>query len=166
MQHQQNFKRIIPIPAIAMIQISCHLLESLLETSHKSNSILVETSRISQPCNSQHNNNTAETMETQLALMFTYATMWGFGSILHEDQIIDWRREFHKWWTSEFKDIKLPSLGTVFDYYLDVQAQKFTPWTDLACQTPCNLIDLDTPLQVWFEKNLRKFQQCIRFRAN
>uniref|UniRef100_A0A1A9VM43 AAA+ ATPase domain-containing protein n=1 Tax=Glossina austeni TaxID=7395 RepID=A0A1A9VM43_GLOAU len=147
MQHQQNFKRIIPIPVIAMIQISCHLLESLLETSLKSNSIVVETSRLSQPSNSQHNNNTAETMETHLALMFTYATMWGFGSILHEDQIIDWRREFHKWWTSEFKDIKLPSLGTIFDYYLDVQAQKFTPWADLACQTPCNLIDLDTPLQ-------------------
>ncbi|KAL9898323.1 dynein beta chain, ciliary [Glossina fuscipes fuscipes] len=147
MQHQQNFKRIIPIPVIAMIQISCHLLESLLETSLKLNSILVETSRLSQPCNSQHNNDTTEIMETHLTLMFTYATMWGFGSILHEDQIIDWRREFHKWWTSEFKDIKLPSLGTIFDYYLDVQAQKFTPWADVAWQTPCNLIDLDTPLQ-------------------
>lgn len=53
--------------------------------------------------------------------------------------------EFSKWWINEFKTIKFPSQGTIFDYYLDPDTKKFLPWTD---KVPSFELDPDVPLQV------------------
>lgn len=53
--------------------------------------------------------------------------------------------EFSKWWTTEFKTIKFPSQGTVFDYFLDPQTHKWTPWTE---KVPRFELDPEVPLQV------------------
>lgn len=53
--------------------------------------------------------------------------------------------EFSKWWINEFKTIKLPSQGTIFDYYIDPETKKFLPWTD---KVPNFELDPDIPLQV------------------
>ena len=53
--------------------------------------------------------------------------------------------EFSKWWVNEFKTIKFPSAGTVFDYYIDRDSKKFQPWTELV---PKFQLDPDLPLQV------------------
>ena len=37
---------------------------------------------------------------------------------------MDYRIEFTKWWVNEFKTIKFPSVGTVFDYYIDTETKK------------------------------------------
>lgn len=53
--------------------------------------------------------------------------------------------EFSKWWVAEFKTIKFPSQGTVFDYYIDPESKKFEPWSKMV---PKFEMDADTPLQV------------------
>lgn len=74
--------------------------------------------------------------------------MWGFGSALHQDHIIDWRREFHKWWISEFKDVKLPTQDSIFDYQLDLRTNKFRRWTELAAERKIESIDTEMAIQV------------------
>lgn len=48
---------------------------------------------------------------------------------------------------SEFKSIKFPSQGTVFDYYIDPESKKFEPWSKMV---PSFEMDADIPLQVYF----------------
>lgn len=60
-------------------------------------------------------------------------------------QLVDYRVEFSKWWVNEFKTIKFPSQGTIFDYYIDSDTKKFMPWTD---KVPAFELDPDVPLQV------------------
>ena len=58
---------------------------------------------------------------------------------------MDHRVEFTKWWVTDFKTIKFPSAGTVFDYYIDPETKKFEPWTK---KVPKFEYDPDIPLQV------------------
>lgn len=60
-------------------------------------------------------------------------------------QLIDWRLEFSKWWSSEFKTIKISSSGTVFNYYIDPGKKQFRPWSDMVLPFELNP---DIPLQV------------------
>ena len=53
--------------------------------------------------------------------------------------------EFSKWWTNEFKNIKFPSQGTVFDYYLESGSKKWAPWSEMV---PKFEFDSELPLQV------------------
>ena len=59
-------------------------------------------------------------------------------------QLVDYRSEFSKWWSSEFKTIKFPSQGTVFDYYIDSDSKKFIPWSEAV---PKFTYDPELPLQ-------------------
>ncbi|OAJ37788.1 hypothetical protein BDEG_21780 [Batrachochytrium dendrobatidis JEL423] len=49
-----------------------------------------------------------------------------------------------KWWNSEFKGVKFPPSGTVFDYYIDTDSKRFLSWTD---RVPQYEYDIDMPLQ-------------------
>ena len=62
-------------------------------------------------------------------------------------QLVDYRTEFSKYWVTEFKTIKFPSVGTVFDYFIDPETHKFVPWTEKISKFE---YDSDTPLQVRF----------------
>lgn len=68
-------------------------------------------------------------------------------------QTIDWRIEFSKWWSSEFKTIKIPTSGVVFNYFIDPESKQFCPWSDIVL--PFEL-DPDIPLQVMFTFNYIK----------
>lgn len=46
---------------------------------------------------------------------------------------------------NEFKHIKFPAGGTVFDFYIDTETKQFTPWTE---KIPKFELDSDIPLQV------------------
>ena len=46
---------------------------------------------------------------------------------------------------TEFKHIKFPSQGTVFDYFLDHETKKWLPWSE---KVPKFTLDPDLPLQV------------------
>lgn len=69
--------------------------------------------------------------------------------------------EFSKWWTTEFKTIKFPSAGTVFDYCIDPETHKFVPWLE---KVPQFMFDPDMPLQVRDVCIVLKFSFFISFR--
>lgn len=58
---------------------------------------------------------------------------------------MDHRLEFSRWWVKEFKQIKFPTSGTIFDYYIDEKTRKFCPWSE---KMPQFEMDPELPLQV------------------
>ncbi|XP_072602604.1 dynein axonemal heavy chain 17 isoform X1 [Vulpes vulpes] len=117
-----GFKKITPIPEITITQMILYLLECLL------------TERNAPP----------DSPKELYELYFVFACFWAFGGALFQDQLVDYRVEFSKWWINEFKTIKFPSQGTIFDYYIDPDTKKFLPWTE---KVPAFELDPDTPLQ-------------------
>lgn len=63
----------------------------------------------------------------------------------HLVQLNDYRAEFSRWWSKEMRAVKFPSQGTVFDYFIDSETKKFTPWSEK--MEPFEL-EPDVPLQV------------------
>ncbi|OEH75838.1 hypothetical protein cyc_03719 [Cyclospora cayetanensis] len=63
---------------------------------------------------------------------FVFCLVWAAGGSLQEKDGIDYRRQFSNWWRSEWKVIKFPSKGTIFEYFVD--AAKFESWES---QVPC-----------------------------
>lgn len=105
-----------------MIQMTCFLLDCLLTPT----------------------NIPPESARDVYEQYFCFAAIWGFGSACFQDQLLDWRNEFSKSWVSEFKEIKFPSAGTVFNYFIDPTTREFRPWTDLVGKYE---MDTDIPLQ-------------------
>ncbi|KAL8453322.1 hypothetical protein Emag_001932 [Eimeria magna] len=60
---------------------------------------------------------------------FVFCLIWAAGGSLQEKDGIDYRRQFNSWWRSEWKVIKFPSKGSIFEYYID--ATKFESWESL-----------------------------------
>uniref|UniRef100_H3A2B2 Dynein axonemal heavy chain 9 n=1 Tax=Latimeria chalumnae TaxID=7897 RepID=H3A2B2_LATCH len=117
-----RFKKIIPIPEQSMVQMLCYLLKCLLTKEH-----------------------TPPDCHKELyELYFVFAAVWAFGGAMFQDQLVDYRVEFSKWWVTEFKTVKFPSQGTVFDYYIDPETKKFEPWLKLI---PKFEFDPEMPLQ-------------------
>ena len=77
-------------------------------------------------------------------LYFVFACIWAYGSALYYDGTLDYRAEFSKWWQNEFKTVKFPPNGTVFDFYVDPQQQEMVPWVQ---RVPKFELDPDLPLQ-------------------
>lgn len=119
---KQKLKKITPISDIAMLQMTCQLLDCFLVPA----------------------NVPAECPKDWYEIYFAFAVIWGFGSALFQDQIIDWRNEFHKWWLNTFKSVRFPTGGTVFNYYIDPETKAFLPWTNLVGIFE---LDPDVPLQ-------------------
>ncbi|XP_039715555.1 dynein axonemal heavy chain 17 isoform X6 [Pteropus medius] len=117
-----GFKKITPVPEITIIHMVLYLLECLLTEK----------------------NTPADSPKELYELYFVFACFWAFGGAMFQDQLVDYRVEFSKWWINEFKTIKFPSQGTIFDYYLDPDTKKFLPWTD---KVPSFELDPDIPLQ-------------------
>ncbi|XP_072275197.1 dynein axonemal heavy chain 11-like [Pyxicephalus adspersus] len=117
-----NLKTITPIPENSMVQTLCSLLDCLLTAENT-------------PPDSPR-----ELYETY----FVFACVWSFGGALFQDQLLDYRLEFSRWWNKEMRTIKFPSSGTVFDYFIDPETKKFTPWTD---RIPEFEMTPDIPLQ-------------------
>ncbi|XP_063817028.1 dynein axonemal heavy chain 9 isoform X3 [Pseudophryne corroboree] len=117
-----RLKKIIPIPEQSMVQMLCYLLECLLTTE----------------------NTPPDCPKELYELYFVFAAVWAFGGAMFQDQLVDYRVEFSKWWVTEFKTIKFPSQGTVFDYYIDSESKKFEPWSKLI---PKFEYDPEMPLQ-------------------
>ncbi|MGH0123009.1 UNVERIFIED_CONTAM: hypothetical protein FKN15_017132 [Acipenser sinensis] len=117
-----RFKKIIPIPEQSMVQMLCYLLECLLTKEHIP----------------------PDSPKELYELYFVFAAIWAFGGAMFQDQLVDYRVEFSKWWVTEFKTIKFPSQGTIFDYYIDPETKKFEPWSKMI---PKFEFDPDMPLQ-------------------
>lgn len=122
LESSKKFKKITPISEIAQIQMTSFLLDCLLTKT----------------------NVPKECPKEWYEIYFVFAALWGFGSALFQDQLVDWRNEFHKWWINEFKTIRFPTTGTIFNYYVDPETKSFLPWTDLVTSFE---MDTDIPLQ-------------------
>lgn len=122
MEATRNFKRIIPTSDIAMIQMTCHLLECLLIPK----------------------NLPTDFSKDLYEMYFAFAIIWGFGSTLINDQLIDWRNEFNRFWHQEFKNVRFPYDGNIFNYFIDPILSSFRPWSDLISAF---VLDGDIPLQ-------------------
>lgn len=83
---RSRFKKITPIAEMAHIQMLCHLLECFLTPT----------------------NTPADCPKEWHELYFVFACVWAFGSAMFQDQAIDYRVEFSKWWVNEFKTVKFP----------------------------------------------------------
>ncbi|XP_065217396.1 dynein beta chain, ciliary [Planococcus citri] len=117
-----RFKKITPVADISHIQTLCYLLDCLLIPSN-----------VPPDCSKE-----------LYEMYFSFACVWAFGAAMFQDQIIDYRIEFSKWWMSEFKTIKYPAQGTVFDYYINNETRQFSPWSE---KIPKFELDPDMPLQ-------------------
>ena len=103
------FKTIIPMVDMQLVQTALHLLEGLLSPQTMKSGLGVEL------------------LETYVV----FACVWAFGSSLFTKDNVDYKKEFSGWWKSEFKAVKFPTRGTVFDYYVDEEEKKFEPWTKI-----------------------------------
>lgn len=121
-----KLKKITPIPDLAHVNMLCYLLECMLEEQRHLK---------------DHREFTKENYES----MFCFCCVWAMGGSLFKDQMTDHRLEFHKWWINEFKTVKFPSTGTVFDFFWSLQTRKFEPWNSLL---EPYVRDPDQPLQV------------------
>ncbi|KAK2575931.1 hypothetical protein KPH14_007294 [Odynerus spinipes] len=119
---RSRFKKITPIADMAHVEMLCHLLNCLLKPELTANDFLKD----------------------HYELYFVFAAVWAFGSAMFQDQTIDYRVEFTKWWVNEFKQIRFPSQGTVFDYYIDSETKDFVSWTE---RLPKFELDPEMPLQ-------------------
>ncbi|NXJ94967.1 DYH17 protein, partial [Corythaixoides concolor] len=121
-QLKSGFKTITPVPEVTVVQTVLYLLECLL------------TPQAAPP------DSPLELYE----LYFVFACTWAFGGSMFQDQLVDHRLEFSKWWVNTFKTIKFPSQGTVFDYYIDPETKKFMLWAE---NVPKFELDPEVPLQ-------------------
>ncbi|KAL4703187.1 hypothetical protein ACJJTC_018259 [Scirpophaga incertulas] len=117
-----RFKKITPIVEMAHIQMLCYLLDCLLIPE----------------------NTPPDCPKEWHDIFFVFACVWAFGSAMYQDTGVDYRVEFTKWWVNEFKTVKFPPGGTVFDFYIDHETKQFAPWTD---KIPKFELDTDIPLQ-------------------
>ncbi|KAJ3364693.1 hypothetical protein GGF32_001332 [Allomyces javanicus] len=119
--HSGKFK-MAPVEDFSMVQALCNILEALLTPDNAPKG-----------CDKEW-----------FEIYFAFAAVWAFGGALFQDQLIDYRVEFSKWWNQEFKTVKFPPNGTVFDYYVDRETKRFLPWTD---RVPKFEFDSEVPLQ-------------------
>ncbi|KAM9845080.1 LOW QUALITY PROTEIN: dynein axonemal heavy chain 11-like [Aulostomus maculatus] len=117
-----NLKTITPIPESSMVQTLCSLLDCLLTEE----------------------NTPPDSPRELYEIYFVFACVWAFGGALFQDHLNDYRAEFSRWWCKEMRAVKFPSQGTVFDYFIDSETKKFTPWCEKI--VPFEL-EPDVPLQ-------------------
>ena len=67
---------------------------------------------------------------------FVFAAVWAFGSALSDKDGVDYRDVFSKFWRGTFKNVRLPSRDTVFDYYLDPETLVFDLWRKTFLKEP------------------------------
>ncbi|KAG5306381.1 DYHC protein, partial [Pseudoatta argentina] len=119
---KSKFKKITPLPEICHLQMLCHLLDCFLTKE----------------------NVPPDCPKEWYELYFMFACIWAFGSAMFRDQLFDWRNEFSKWWQNEFRTIKFPSVGTIFNYFIEPETKKLINWREKVASFE---LDSDLPLQ-------------------
>lgn len=109
----KTFKHLIPQVQIAMVMSMCKLLENIL----KHNEI------------------------KGLEYIFVFACIWCVGGGYAEKDGKDFSKEFSNWWKTEWKFIRFPSKGTVFDYYVDIENSTLEDWSKMSTSDIVSTID-------------------------
>jgi len=109
----KTFKHIIPQVQMSMVMSMCKLLQNIFS----------------------HNE------VKGLEYIFVFATIWCIGGGFAEKDGKDFSKEFSNWWKSEYKIVRFPSKGTVFDYYVDIENSTLEDWSKLATSDIISTID-------------------------
>ena len=94
---KNKFKKITPIPGINHVKMLCSLLEAVVTPA----------------------NIPQDAPRELYELYFVFVAVWSYGSALFHDGQSDFRAEFSKWFTHEFKSVKFPLGMSVFDVWVD-----------------------------------------------
>ena len=106
---KKSSKFVVPISFFSMTQILCKLfeaqltenLDNLIQQRDKTTGMIVL------------DNNKTE-------FFFVNSAIWAFGGCLTEKDKKDYRKDFSSFWKNEFKQVRFPSKGTVFDYFVQL----------------------------------------------
>lgn len=85
-----------------------------------------------------------------LETYFCFAAVWAFGSGYSITDGFDFRKAFSTWWKGKWTAIKMPMKGSVFDFFIDKQTQKFVGWSQIVPQleyvstTPMDAVTVPT----------------------
>lgn len=109
---KKAFKYLIPTMEMAIVISMCRLLESILDKQDVK----------------------------ALEYVFVFACIWCVGGGFAEKDGKDFRKEFSNWWKEKWKQIKFPSKGTVFDYFVDIEGGKLEEWNKMTTKE----VDPDT----------------------
>eukprot|EP00916_Digyalum_oweni_P005776 GHVL01010034.1.p1 GENE.GHVL01010034.1~~GHVL01010034.1.p1 ORF type:complete len:2742 (+),score=421.27 GHVL01010034.1:35-8227(+) len=94
-------KLMVPIVDISMMSSLCDMLESLLADQPE---------------------------PSALEYWFCFCIVWACGGCITETDNTNYRKKFSDWFRNEFKTIKFPSKGLVYDYWVD--GSKFEEWSN------------------------------------
>jgi dynein heavy chain len=83
------------------------------------------------------NNNEVKGLE----YVFVFATIWCVGGGFGEKDGKDFQKEFSNWWKAEYKIVRFPGKGTVFDYYVDIENSTLEDWGKMSTSDIISTID-------------------------
>jgi len=106
----KHVKFLSPTLNFNIVQSLCHLLDGVLTKEN-----------IPEDCEDK----------MLFELFFCFAAVWAFGGGLSVKDGEDHRHRFNKWWRQQWRPIKFPDQGTVFDYFADVDSTRYLPWSDV-----------------------------------
>ena len=111
-------KPLVLLEDINMVQTLLNMLDGLFKGGMKK--------RIDASSNEEDE----EKLSIELEPSFVFCCVWAFGSCLAMRDGEDYRKIFSDYWKSEWRDVKVPSRETVFDYYLNPDTNNFDPWKE------------------------------------
>mmetsp|Transcript_13737 Transcript_13737/g.31794 ORF Transcript_13737/g.31794 Transcript_13737/m.31794 type:complete len:4493 (-) Transcript_13737:49-13527(-) len=111
---KKNMRTVVPLPEINLVKTVCYVLEGLLGTGEA----LQAAQKALGP----------EEGPKLLEALFVFCCVWGMGGSLTVEQGMDYRLGFSKWWADEWKVVRFPDGGSVFDFVVDPDTGKFLHW--------------------------------------
>mmetsp|Transcript_30055 Transcript_30055/g.92960 ORF Transcript_30055/g.92960 Transcript_30055/m.92960 type:complete len:194 (+) Transcript_30055:6281-6862(+) len=101
---KEHSRAVVPIEDMSLVSGLLEMLDSIIVSDVASDKFKLETT-------------------------FVFCAIWAFGSALTlSDDGSDNRKIFSDWWKSQFKQVRLPTRDTVFDYWLEPISNKFELW--------------------------------------
>lgn len=158
---RKQLKTVTPVADMSVVQTICRLLDALLSEYYTSPGCKVNTANaalIQQQGSSGgaqgEGGKIVDYFKDILEYFFIFATIWASGGTMFKDQLTDHRKQFTKFWKTEFsKGITFPAIGEVFDYYVAINDETGEPrwqtWDDKL--TPYVHDDEALPSQVHVE---------------
>jgi dynein heavy chain, axonemal len=116
---KKTFKYTVPVLEIQLIMTVCKLLEAILATQEIKG----------------------------LEYIFVFCCVWCLGGGFSDMNGINYRRNFSDWWKDKWKIVKFPAKGTVFDYYIDIEANKPEEWIKMQTKDISDTLDTSKPIQ-------------------
>jgi dynein heavy chain, axonemal len=107
----RDFKHMAPILDFNIVQTLCNILQGLLTQENC-------------PKGKDGDDVTVETY-------FVFAAIWAFGSAFSITDGIDYRKNFSAWWKSKWSQVKLPTKGQVFDFFVEKGTLKWVAWAQI-----------------------------------